>query len=256
MLFDTHTHLTDERFNEDRETLIASLPSAGISHILEVGHGIANSIEVVALANRHSHVFTAVGVHPYDTPHLTNDDMQTLKNLALQNPDKVLAIGEIGLDYHADNHTYAEAQKHWFEQQLLLAQELSLPVIIHNRDSHADCLAILRKHNVTSGIMHCFSGDAQFAQEVTDMGLHISFAGTLTYKKSQDLVEACKVSPLSKILIETDCPYLPPEPHRGKLNSPLLIHLIAEKIAEIRQMDSADIIRITTENAMKLLNTK
>ena len=232
MLFDSHCHVDDDRYDEDREELINSLPEKGIDLILEIGADMGSSRRAAKLAERYPFIYAAVGVHPSDTRNMTEKDIEELAMLS-QNP-KVKAIGEIGLDYHYED-THKPTQQKWFRRQMELAMDLSLPFIIHDRDSHADCLSILREYDVkkTGGVMHCFSGSAQMAKEVIGMGMMISLGGPVTFKNARHAVEVAKEIPLDKILIETDSPYLAPEPLRGKRNSPEHVRFVAEKIADL-----------------------
>lgn len=253
MLFDSHCHIDDDRYDEDREELINSLPEKGIDLILEIGADMGSSKRAAVLAEKYPFIYAAVGVHPSDTRNMTEKDIDEL--VALTKNPKVKAIGEIGLDYHYED-THKPSQQKWFRRQMELAMELNMPFIIHDRDSHADCLDILRKFDVkkTGGVMHCFSGSVEMAKEVVSMGMMISLGGPVTFKNARHSVEVAREIPLDKILIETDSPYLAPEPLRGKRNSPEYVRFVAEKIAEIKNESFETVAKVTKENAMKLFN--
>ncbi len=251
MLFDSHCHVDDEAYAADRSELIEGLPGKGIDLIMEIGADMESSRRATVLAKRYSFIYAAVGVHPHDSKEMTEKDIEELALLATE--PKVKAIGEIGLDYHYPD-THKPSQKKWFQRQMELAMELSMPVIIHDRDSHADCLDIIRKFDIkkSGGVMHCFSGSVEMAKEVIKMGMVISLGGPVTFKNARYSVDVAREIPLDKILIETDSPYLAPEPLRGKRNSPEYVRYIAEKIAEIKGETFETVARVTKENAMKL----
>ncbi|MBQ3054305.1 MAG: TatD family hydrolase [Clostridia bacterium] len=255
MLFDSHAHLDDSKFDADREKVILSMQESGVSYIANIGYDLESSRRSIVLAKRYPFIYAVVGVHPHDVENLTEADILELKELAKS--DKVVAIGEIGLDYYYDNSP-RDLQKKWFERQIELALELKLPIVIHNRDSNSDCMEILRKYPVKKigGIMHCYSGSAQMAKEVIDMGLCLSFAGPVTFKNNRRGVEAVAEVPLSKILIETDCPYLAPEPVRGTRNDSRNVKLVAEKVAEIKGISFEEVAKVTTENAKRVYRIK
>jgi len=250
MVFDSHVHLDDERFDDVREELIASLKQNGVDYVINIGADMESSKASVLLSEKYDFIYAAVGVHPHDTASMTEDDILKLKELS--KGKKVVAIGEIGLDYHYEG-TDKEAQKKWFERQIVLAKELGLPVIVHSRDAIGDTLEILRKYK-PKGVMHCFSASVESAREILDMGMYISFAGPITYKNSKKLIEAVKEVPHDKFLIETDCPYLPPEPHRGQRNTPVYVRLVAAKIAEILGLSFEEVCRLSEENTKTLFN--
>lgn len=248
MLFDTHAHLDDEKFLEDREKIIKYIKDEGVSLVVNIGADMDSSHTGVKLAQKHDFIYAAVGVHPYDAPELTDDNLEELRQLAKQ--EKVVAIGEIGLDYHFPD-TDKEGQKEGFKKQIMLAKELSLPYVVHDRDSHQDCYDIIKESGYYNGVMHCFSGSSEFARQMVDLGFYISFAGTVTFKNAKKVKEAALSVPLERILIETDCPYLSPEPHRGKRNNPANVKFVAETIAELRGISFEDIARITMENGKR-----
>jgi len=248
MLFDSHAHLEDERFDQDRDELIRGLPGRGVSHVVNVGSTLDTSRMSVELAAMYPVVYAAVGIHPHEVAKMTYDDLNRLEELAGR--PKVVAIGEIGLDYYYD-FTPRKLQWQWFAKQIELAYNLKLPVIIHNRNAHADVLDILtsKKDRILGGIMHCYSGSWEMAKRFLDLGFYISLGGPVTFKNAKKPVEVAGKVPLDRLLIETDSPYLAPVPYRGKRNDPGLVKLVAEKIAEIRGMELDSIARITSANA-------
>lgn len=249
MLFDTHAHFEDAQFDRDREAVIQSLPSYGVGWVTNIGSDIETSVRSAELASRYENFYAAVGIHPSCVGDMTEADMETLKQLVRENP-KVRAIGEIGLDYHYDD-TEPELQKVWFRRQLELADELHLPVVIHDRESKGECIRILKEMQVHNGVMHCFSGSAETAKELVKMGFMVSFTGVLTFKNARRAVEACAAVPAERLMIETDCPYMAPEPHRGERNFSGYVKLVAEKMAEIKGLSVDEMIRITTENGKR-----
>ncbi len=249
MLFDTHAHLDDPQFDTDREAVIQSLKDWNVGYITNIGADIPTSRHAVALANQHDFIYATVGVHPGETIGMCEEDIDTLRILAKENP-KVRAIGEIGLDYHYEDAN-PEEQQFWFRRQLELARELNLPVVIHDRDSKGDGLRILKEMQVSNGVMHCFSGSAETAKELIAMGFMISFTGVLTFKNARRAVEACSSVPLERLMIETDCPYMAPEPHRGERNFSGYVKFVAEKMAEIKGVSYEQLCQITTENAKR-----
>jgi TatD DNase family protein len=251
MLFDSHAHLEDERFDEDRDRLISGLPEKGVACVVNVGSTLDTSRMSVELAARYPIIYAAVGVHPHEVSQMAEDDLETLKNTA--KGGKVVAIGETGLDYYYD-FSPRELQKEWFALQIDLAYTLGLPVIVHNRDAHADVLDILKiqKDKILSGVMHCYSGSWEMAKAFIDLGFYISLGGPVTFKNAKRPVEVAQKVPLDRLLIETDSPYLAPTPYRGKRNDPSYVRLVAERIAEIRGMTFQEIADITSHNARVL----
>ncbi len=250
MLFDSHAHYNDSRFSEDIDKILGSMRENNVSYIINACSSIEEIPYILELAEKYDFLYASVGVHPHEVEDMKDRDIELLREYAKHN--KVKAIGEIGLDYYYDNSP-RDLQKKWFARQIELAKELKMPVIIHDRDAHKDCLDILRelKTDDLRGVFHCYSGSAEMLKEVLDLGFSVAFGGSITFKKSQRPVEAAKAAPLDKILIETDCPYLTPEPFRGKRNSSLYIHLVAEKLAEIKNISIDEIENITLENAKK-----
>ncbi|MEF9992112.1 MAG: TatD family hydrolase [Peptostreptococcaceae bacterium] len=256
MLFDSHAHLNDERFDEDREELINSLKAKGVDLVVNPGACIETSKSSVELANKHDFIYAAVGVHPHDVGEMTEDDIENLKKLAIEN-DKVKAIGEIGLDYYYDNSP-REIQKQWFKRQIELANELKLPIIIHDRDAHGDTFEIIKntKNPEIGCVLHCYSGNVELAKEYVKMGCYISIPGTVTFKNNKKTREVVKEIPLEYLLIETDSPYMAPEPHRGKRNDPSLVQFVADKIAQEKGISYEQVCEATKENAKRFFNIK
>ncbi|CEN26100.1 deoxyribonuclease [[Clostridium] sordellii] len=256
MLFDSHAHLNDERFDEDREELINSLKAKGVDLVLNPGACIETSKSSVELANKYDFIYAAVGVHPHDVGEMTEDDIETLRKLALEN-EKVKAIGEIGLDYYYDNSP-REIQKKWFKRQIELANELKLPIIIHDRDAHGDTFEIIKntKSPEIGCVLHCYSGNVELAKEYVKMGCYISIPGTVTFKNNKKTREVAKEIPLEYLLIETDSPYMAPEPHRGKRNDPSLVQFVADKIAQEKGISYEQVCEATKENAKRFFNIK
>lgn len=250
MLFDSHAHYNDEKFDIDRDALLASMPENNVGLIMNSCSSLDEVPLIFDICEKYPFVYASVGVHPHEVENMTEDDITTLKEYA-KNP-KVRAIGEIGLDYYYD-FSPRDVQKKWFARQVALAKELNMPVIIHDRDAHKDCMDILRDCNVreAGGVFHCYAGSVEMAREILDWGMYIAFGGTLTFKNSVRPVEVARYVPLDRVVIETDSPYLTPVPHRGKRNSSLYIHYVAEKLAEIRGMSAEEIENITYENAKR-----
>lgn len=256
MLFDSHAHLNDERFDEDREELINSLQEKGVDLVLNPGACIETSKSSVELANKYDFIYAAVGVHPHDVGDMTEDDIETLRKLALEN-DKVKAIGEIGLDYYYDTYP-REDQKKWFKRQIELANELKLPIIIHDRDAHGDTFEIIKntKSPEIGCVLHCYSGNVELAREYVKMGCYISIPGTVTFKNNKKTVEVAKEIPLEYLLIETDSPYMAPVPNRGKRNDPSMVQFVADKIAQEKGISYEQVCEATKENAKRFFNIK
>ncbi|MBO5929693.1 MAG: TatD family hydrolase [Clostridia bacterium] len=245
MFFDTHTHLDDEKFAQDRESVIKMIQDEGVSLAVNVGSCMESSKTSLDLAKRYDFIYAAVGVHPNEVGNMQDTDLETLAEMASH--EKVVAIGEIGLDYHYDEPA-KEIQKLWFEKQLRLAQTLSMPYIIHDREAHQDTLDILKKVGYTNGVMHCFSGSCEMAKEVLDMGLYISIAGQVTFKNAPKVQEVARMVPQDRLLIETDSPYLTPEPYRGQRNTSANVRFTCEKIAELKGISLEELAKITLEN--------
>ncbi len=250
MLFDSHAHYNDERFKDDVFELLDTLNENNVGYVMNACSSIEEISYILELCEKYPFMYASVGVHPHEVSDMTEDDILTLKKYASHS--KVKAIGEIGLDYFYDNSP-RDLQKKWFAKQIILAKELKLPIIIHDRDAHGDTLDILRAENASqcSGVFHCYSGSREMLKDVLDMNLYVAFGGSLTFKNAHRPREAAAYTPLDRLLIETDCPYLTPEPHRGKRNSSLYIHYVARLLADIKGVSVDEIERITTENAKK-----
>ena len=248
MIFDTHAHYDDEQFDIDREELLGKMQEAGIETIVDVGASIATTKKALELAHRYDFIYAAVGVHPSEVAELDDDSIELLRGLSRD--EKCVAIGEIGLDYHWPEPE-PELQKLWFKRQLNLARQENLPVIIHSRDAAADTLEILRDERAEEigGVVHCFSYSKEVARECLKMGFYIGIGGVLTFKNARKLVEVMEDTPMDRILLETDCPYLAPEPFRGKRNSSLYLPYVVQKMAEIKGISADEVISITRENA-------
>lgn len=252
MIFDSHAHYDDKQFGEDRDELLSSMAQNGITKIVNVGASIESSKRAVALAKQYEFVYAAVGVHPSDISCLSEDGISWLKKAAAH--EKVAAIGEIGLDYYWDKEPeIQEQQKVWFRRQLALAREVQLPVIIHSRDAAADTLEIMKESGAgIPGVIHCFSYSKELALEYVKMGYYIGVGGVVTFKNARKLKEAVAEIPMERILIETDCPYLAPEPNRGKRNSSLYLSYVVETVAELKGLTPGEVEEISFQNAMKL----
>lgn len=246
-LFDTHAHLTDERFDEDRASLISSFPECGVTRVIDVACRIDQAENTLALTRKYDFIYASVGVHPHEVGDMTRDDLDALSRIV--QTDKVVALGEIGLDYHYD-FAPRDLQRKWFSEQLELAISLKMPVSLHIREAFGDCMDILRAHkDGLHGVMHCFSGSLETAFEVMDLGLHIAFGGSVTFKNARRAVEVAAEIPREAILLETDCPYMTPVPYRGERNDPSFIIHTAKKIAEIRGETLDEVIDYTYKNA-------
>ena len=245
MFFDTHAHYYDRQFDDDRDELLKSMPQAGIELIVNPADTMASCHTVIEMAEKYSFMYAAVGVHPENASEMDDGSIGELRELASH--PKVVAIGEIGLDYHYE-YTPREVQKVRFVQQMDLARELSLPVIIHEREACQDVLDIVTKYPDVKGVLHCFSGSWETAQTVLKQGWYISFTGVVTFKNARKAVEVAEKMPLDRLMLETDSPYLAPVPHRGKRNSSLYLPYIAEKIAEVRGVTTQEIAETTLKN--------
>lgn len=248
MLVDAHAHLDDDAFDPDREEVIQKIKEAGI-FVINAGSDLHTSEFSVRLAERYDFVYACVGVHPHEAQKAPEGYLQILRNLA-QSP-KVVAVGEIGLDYYYD-FSDREIQKKVFSEQLELAKEVGLPVVIHDREAHGDTLEILKRSGIKRGLMHCYSGSYEIAGEFMKMGFYFSFGGPITFKNAKRPKEVAAKLPLEKILLETDCPYLSPEPYRGKRNDPTRVRVIAEALAHIKGITLQEVEKTTTSNAREL----
>ena len=250
MLFDTHAHLDDRAFDEDRAQLLASLPEQGLALVMNPGCSLESSRNVVKIAAEHDYVYAAVGSHPDVADEVNEEVIAEYREMCRLNP-KVKAIGEIGLDYHYEDIP-RDIQMKAFRMQMELARELKLPVIVHERDAHEDGMAVVRDFSDVTGVFHCYSGSAEMARQLVDKGWYIGFTGVLTFKNARKAVEVASSIPLDRIVLETDCPYMAPEPFRGKRNDPGKLYRMAEKLAEIRGLSVEEIHAITVENGKKL----
>ncbi|MBQ8162839.1 MAG: TatD family hydrolase [Clostridia bacterium] len=254
-LFDSHAHCDDQRIENEFEggcrAYIKHQLQNGVGNIVNIGTNLENSQVSVALSQEFEELYAAVGIHPSDTRFYEDVDDTLDKIEKMLSLPKVVALGEIGLDYHYED-TDKEKQILFFEKQMELAKKLDVPVIIHDRDAHGDCMEIIKKHPEVKGIFHSFSGSAEMARELVKMGWYISFSGTVTYKNAQKPKEACVCVPDDRILIETDSPYLPPVPHRGELNHPCYVALTCAKIAELRGISYEKAVNMTAENARRV----
>lgn len=251
MFLDSHAHLDDSKFDGDRDKLIQGLPNRGIGCVVNAGADMESSKAGIALAQEYPHIYAAIGVHPHDAETMTDDDICELERMAAH--ERVVAIGEIGLDYYYDNSP-RDVQKRRFIDQIELAYRTGLPIIVHNRDAHGDTLEIIREnhHKIHGGVMHCYSGSVEMMREFIDLGFYISLGGPVTFKNAKKPIEVAREVPLERLLIETDCPYLTPHPFRGRRNDPGYVPLVAQKIAEIRGVSAEEIAKVTFQNALDL----
>ncbi len=245
LIFDSHAHYDDAKFDDEREALLAELPSRGVCGVVNCGCDTASSKTALRLADSYGYIYAAVGIHPENIGGGTVNEIRTLVK-----HKKCVAIGEIGLDYYwvSDNK---EQQKELFSQQLELANEINKPVIVHDRDAHSDTLELLKKHR-PKGVVHSFSGSTEMAKEILKLGMYIGIGGVITFKNAKKLPEVVKMLPEDRFLLETDAPYLTPVPYRSKINNSAMIYLTAQKIAEIRNTDTAHILMTARENEKNL----
>ena len=250
MLFDTHAHLDDRAFNEDREALLQELPQQGLSLVMNPGCSLRSSKNADALSKQYDYIYAAVGSHPDAADEVNEAVLEQYRQLVRENP-KIKAIGEIGLDYHYEDIP-RELQKAAFRAQMKLAEELQLPVIVHEREAHADAMEILDEFPTVTGVFHCYSGSAEMAKELVRRGWYIGFTGVLTFKNAKKAVEVAKTLPHDRLVLETDCPYMAPEPFRGKRNHPGYLYRMAEKLAELWELPVEEVQTITLENGKRL----
>lgn len=250
MLFDSHAHLDDEKFDGERSEVVARALAGGVAYILNAGSCMESSARAVALAKTHPAIYAAVGIHPHDAAKMQEEDAARL--LAWAKEPKVVAIGEIGLDYHYD-FSPRDVQRRVFARQMELARTADLPIIVHDREAHADVAELIRQHGRgLQGVLHCYSGSLEMAREYVKQGFYISVAGPLTFKNAARLPEVVREIPRDRLLIETDCPYLTPHPLRGKRNEPAYVRLVAEKVAELLGLEWQAVAELTTANARRL----
>ena len=250
MIFDTHAHLDDRAFDEDRAQLLDRLPEEGIALVMNPGCSLVSSQEAVRLANQYDYLFAAVGSHPDAADEVNEETLRQYRRLCTDNP-KVKAIGEIGLDYHYEDIP-RDIQKLAFRAQMDLARELDLPVIVHEREAHEDGMKIAAEFPTVTGVFHCYSGSLEMARWLIERGWYIGFGGVLTFKNARKALEVASNIPLERIVLETDCPYMAPEPYRGKRNDPGKLYRVAEKLAELRGLTVEEVQAVTLENGKRL----
>lgn len=247
-IFDSHAHYDDSRFDTDRDKVLRTLPEKGVSFVMNVGSDLSSSRESIRLAEAYGYIYAAVGVHPHEAKKAP-DDLEEQLN-ALCRHEKVRAIGEIGLDYHYD-FSPRDLQRNVFERQLILAGELDMPVIIHDREAHEDTMKLLRLYR-PKGIVHCFSGSAQMAKEIASLGMYVGFTGVVTFKNARKALEAAAAVPIEQLLVETDCPYMAPEPYRGQRCDSSMIERTASVLARIKGLTLQQLLDITRVNAQRI----
>ena len=251
-IFDTHAHYDSEDYNEDRKELLNEMNKNGVIGILNCASSYESVKEVYDLTNEYDFIYGALGIHPENADELTDERLEEIKEL-INNNDKVIAVGEIGLDYYWEENPPKEVQKETFRKQMALAKELNLPVVIHDRDAHKDTLDIMKEFPEVRGTVHCFSGSVEFAKECIKLGYYIGFTGVITFKNAKKLVQVAKEIPVDRILVETDAPFMAPVPNRGKRNRSDYIKEIIEKIAEIREISPKELNNQVNENFFKLM---
>lgn len=249
-IFDSHAHYNDEQFDIDRDSLLASLPEAGIVGIINCGTDVASSLDSIAMAEKYPFVYAACGYHPESAAEADDEKLNEIEKMLCH--EKCVALGEIGLEYHYD-FVPKSVQLDVFEKQLQMAVEHDVPVIVHDREAHGDTMDLLRKYR-PKGVLHCYSGSAEMAKEVLNLGMYIGLGGAVTFKNAVKPVEVAEMIPLDRLLLETDCPYMAPVPMRGKRNNSAYIEYVAEKIGEIKNMSPQAILDITKENTINLFN--
>ena len=256
MLIDTHTHLDFKEFDDDRDEVIQRAFDGGVEKIITIGCSLQRSQAAVDLAQKYDNVYATVGLHPEDINELENPGaLEKLHKFGQQK--KVVAIGEIGLEYYQlKDESLKEKQVRGFREQLNLAKELELPVVLHCRDAYEEILEILKSDGAPSGVVHCFSGNKEIARQLVDLGLYISFTGIITFKNAAETLPVVKEVPLERIMVETDCPYLAPEPHRGQRNEPAYVRQVAEQVATVKEIGIDRTEEITSKNAINLFNLK
>lgn len=250
MFFDTHAHYDDEHFDADRDAVLSAMAAAGVGLILDPGCDAGSSRKAAEIAERYPFVWAAAGIHPENCAGAGETDLAVVRELCAR--PKVAAVGEIGLDYHWEDNPPREEQQRIFRAQLQLALELDKPVIVHDRDAHGDCFSIVSEYPALRGVFHCFSGSPETAAELLKRGWYLGFDGPVTYKNAKKVLEVLAVTPLDRILIETDSPYLPPVPHRGERNDSRFLPLIAAAVAAAKGVSVEEFARITTENGKRL----
>lgn len=251
MIFDTHTHYSDEQYEQDRDAVLSDMGNRGVGHIVEVGAGVQSTKEALALAGQYDFIYAAAGIHPEDAERLEESHMDWLRELTQE--DKVVAIGEIGLDYHYESPA-REIQKHWFIRQLQIAAETGMPVIIHSREAAQDTLEIMQGYCAWEhgGVIHCFSYSPEIAQKYLEKGFFLGIGGVVTFKNARKLKEVVQMAPLEQLVLETDCPYLAPVPHRGERNESGNLSYVVEAIADLKEISPEEVIAATECNAYRL----
>lgn len=255
MIFESHAHYDDKRYSEDRENVLQSLKNKNVTKVVNIGADIKSSISSISLAEKYDFIYATVGIHPHDVKDIKTNDIEKLKGLASH--EKVVAIGEIGLDYYYENSP-KEEQKKWFKEQIQLAKEVELPIVIHTREASKDTFDIIEdtKAYELGGVFHCFSGSKEMALKYVEKGFYIGVGGVITYKNARKLIEVVQEISLENILIETDSPYLSPVPNRGKRNDSTNLIYIIEEIAKIKNISKEEVIATTYKNGLKLFNIK
>ncbi len=251
MIFDTHAHYDDDAFQEDREELLAGLEAAGIGTVVNIGASIASTRTTIELAEQYPFIYAAAGVHPSETAELDEEKMSWLEEMCAR--PKTVAVGEIGLDYHWDEPE-REVQKRWFREQIRLALRVKLPIVVHSRDAARDTLDIIKEEKAAEagGVIHCFSYGVEVAREYLDMGFYLGVGGVLTFKNAKKLREVVAYMPMDRLLLETDCPYMAPTPHRGERNSSLYLPLVVKAVSEIKGIPEEEVIAATEANARRM----
>ncbi len=250
-IFDSHAHYNNERFLQNFNDVMKHLKNNNVGYVLNCAWDLESSILALEQSESTDFMYASAGFHPSEADSATSDRLAKVKSLA-ENNSKIVAIGEAGLDYYYDDAPSQKEQKETFIAQIKIANDLDLPLIIHTRDAMKDTLDILNEHPVKSGVVHCYSGSAESCKELVKMGFYIGFTGVITFKNAKRAIESLKVVPLDRLLIETDCPYMAPEPMRGKTSDSSMLIYIAQKIGEILEISTEEVIRITTENAKRL----
>lgn len=255
MIIDTHAHYDDAQFDSDRDELLKHLFANGIERIVNIGASIETSKSTIALTKEYDRIWGAIGVHPNEVEELNEEHMAWLKESC--SLDKIVAVGEIGLDYYYKEPA-PSLQKEWFDRQLALAKEVNLPVVIHSRDAAADTLDMMKAANARDigGVIHCFSYGKEMAREYLDMGFYLGIGGVVTFKNGKKLKEVVEYAPIEQLVLETDCPYLAPEPHRGTRNMSLNLQYVINEIADLKKMTYAEVVERTNENAKRLYRFK
>ena len=251
-IIDSHAHYDDESFNDDREEVLKQITENGVIGILNCAASYESLKTTDELTKKYDYIYGALGIHPENAYEMKDDTLDEIKKYINENP-KIIAIGEIGLDYYWDENPPKEVQKDVFRKHMSLAKELGLPVVIHDRDAHQDTLEIIKEFPDVTGVVHCFSGSVEFARECVKLGYYIGFTGVVTFKNAKKVVEVAKDMPLDRILVETDCPYMSPEPNRGKRNKSDYIEYIINKIAEIKEIDPYEANMKFNENFLRLM---